>query len=202
LAVASQLAPRLVATQPVHDDAHGVLVVLIERCKAGDTAAWQEIYERYHSGLLRRIRSTLGSRARDENLVEEIAAKVWFALLDKNSRLLRKYRQQAENRFSAYLAGIARNEVLSYLRAERRRQRREVLHVAMGTPREHPQSSPEQMQLAAWSEFVEALTPCERSFLKRCLQSERGHRDTLTAANRWQLCHRIRRKIRLHFTFD
>ena len=60
-----------------------------------------------------------------DQLTEEIAARVWFTLVRDAGRLLAKFDAARDCRFGVFLVGLARNEILQYVRHERRRVRRE-----------------------------------------------------------------------------
>ncbi len=63
---------------------------LVDRCLAGEVAAWEEFYAQCHKPLGTAIRIMLG-RPHDPNLVAEIAARVWYALVAKDGELLARY---------------------------------------------------------------------------------------------------------------
>ncbi len=63
----------------------------MERCLAGEVAAWEELYAQYHDVLLASVRCFLGQARSDHNLVDEIAARVWYALVANDGALLAKY---------------------------------------------------------------------------------------------------------------
>ena len=55
---------------------------------AGDEQAWEQLYRQHHRRLLRTIKSLCGPETADVHLVEEIAARVWYALLRDDGQLL------------------------------------------------------------------------------------------------------------------
>lgn len=65
--------------------------LLAERCINGDVAAWEELYNKFHAPLCVTIRVHLGRLGSDPHLVDEMAARVWFALVDRDGRLLTKF---------------------------------------------------------------------------------------------------------------
>jgi DNA-directed RNA polymerase specialized sigma24 family protein len=170
--------------------------VLVDRCRAGDDAAWEEIHARCHSHLVKQIRYTLGERARDANLVDEIAARVWFGLVADDGYLLERFQPDRGNGLGKYLAAIARFEVLRHQRGEFRRRRREQ---ETQTAR---QSARDDRQLAEMTldvqDFLPKLTPREKEFFYRVLlgnDNRNGEELQISAPNAWQLRHRIRRKL-------
>ncbi|HBO46263.1 MAG TPA: hypothetical protein DD670_20525, partial [Planctomycetaceae bacterium] len=72
-------------------DADGELVA---RCAAGEVGAWEELYDQCHVPLLRAIRCLLGQTVPDQNLIDELAARVWYALIDKDGKLLARFDKQ------------------------------------------------------------------------------------------------------------
>ena len=53
--------------------------MLVDRCLLGEVAAWEEIYRQCHDPLCAAIKSLLGPGFHDPNLVDDIAARVWYA---------------------------------------------------------------------------------------------------------------------------
>jgi DNA-directed RNA polymerase specialized sigma24 family protein len=166
---------------------------LVDRCRAGDGAAWQEIHDKCHAHLVRQIRFTLGDRARDGNLVEEIAAKVWYGLIADNGYLLERFQPEKGSGLEKYLAAIARFEVLRHQRGEIRRRRREQeTQAARGTSRNDHAVA--EMSLD-FQDFLPQLTPREREFFHCVLVGNSTDDLEISAPNAWQLRHRIRRKL-------
>ncbi len=91
---------------------------LVDRCRAGDGEAWAEIHTKCQGHLVRQIRFTLGERARDATLVEEIAARVWYTLFADDGYLLGRYQPIKGAGLEKYLAAIARFEVMRHQRGE------------------------------------------------------------------------------------
>jgi hypothetical protein len=65
--------------------------LLVDRCVAGEVAAWSSLYSHSHDSLLAGIRAFLGRGGQDANLIDEIAARVWYALVKDNFELLDKF---------------------------------------------------------------------------------------------------------------
>src|SRR5439155_24511385 len=99
---------------------------LVDGCVAGNTKALEELLLRYSDALHLRIRAILGPRARDANLVDEIAAEVWSTLYRKNGSLLGRFHVKNGQPLTAFLGGIARIEVLRVLRADHQRRCHEM----------------------------------------------------------------------------
>lgn len=159
-----------------------------------EPGAWDRLYAQYHDGLLVAIRHHLGARGGDPDLVEEIAARVWYALAADGGRRLAAFDARRGCRLSTYLATLARSEASGFFRAERRRRQRERIA-----------SRPEMVwddRLGGLSrgelrEFVGRLTPREREFLCGYLLSPVGQQtcSDISDTNRWQLACRVYEKL-------
>ena len=60
---------------------------LIDQCLAGEPTAWSQLYQACHEPLLVAIRAFLRDAAADTNLVDEIAARVWYAVVRHTGEL-------------------------------------------------------------------------------------------------------------------
>lgn len=180
---------------------------LVVRCLSGEVGAWEELYGRCHGPLLLAIEMMLDPRNRDPHLVDEIAARVWYALVGNDGELLSRYDTDRGARLITFMRAIARDEISRYFRTERRRRDREQAAI-----REKPQHhAPDHGQpTAALDEFLATLTPHERGFFGEhllCPPSERGENSRpnsqkLSAASAWQLTHRIHRKLLEFLDFE
>lgn len=180
-------APPQADLQPLDDQ------TLVDRCRAGDDAAWVEVHARCHSHLVRQIRYTLGDRARDQNLVDEIAARVWFGLVTDDGYLLERFEPGRGSGLSKYIAAIARFEVLRHQRGEfRRRQREQETQFARRAIHDDRHFAEITIDV---QEFLPTLTPREKEFFYRVLLGNDGESMKISATNAWQLRHRIRRKL-------
>lgn len=181
--------PKVPADPPAIPDDQ----LLVDRCRAGEDAAWVEIHAKCHVHLVKQIRYTLGERARDVNLVEEIAARVWFALVADDGYLLDRFHPVKGNGLEKYLAAIARFEALRHQRSEFRRRRRERETQALRqSARDDRGTSEVELDV---QEFLPRLTPREKEFFHCVLLGNDGHAMAVSAPNAWQLRHRIRRKL-------
>ncbi len=166
---------------------------LVDRCRNGDEAAWAEMHKRCHECLIKQIRYSLGTFGRDSNLVEEIAARVWFGLVADDGHLLARFQPDKGNGLEKYLAAIARYEVLRHQRSEFRRRRRERETQAMrGSNRDDRELREMALDVKG---FLPQLTPREREFFDHVLIGNNGHHLQISAPNAWQLRHRIRKKL-------
>jgi DNA-directed RNA polymerase specialized sigma24 family protein len=170
--------------------------LLVERCLAGEVAAWSLIYREFHESLLASIRSFLGRAGQDANLVEEIAARVWYALVKNNFELLGKFDVARGCRLSTFLSVLAKNETRVLLRSERRRRLREQLVSKSELDREH---STDTGDVLSDEEFLVTLSRAEKSFYLEVLvgrpEANEQEPQTYSQQNLWQLRHRIRKKL-------
>jgi RNA polymerase sigma-70 factor (ECF subfamily) len=102
---------------------------IIERCRAGDLAAYRQVYDRYGQPLLRTAVRLLGSPQEAEDAVQETFLKLY--------RGMGGFRSGA--RFSTYLFKILHNTCLDVLR--KRRPAAEAVDAAgldiLGAPSSH-----------------------------------------------------------------
>ena len=84
--------PRAAETENAVKAGLSADAALASRCLAGDVAAWEELYAQCHEPLLVSIRVMLGPQSADASLVDEIAARVWYALVAKDGELLARYK--------------------------------------------------------------------------------------------------------------
>lgn len=170
---------------------------LVDSCVAGEEEAWQELLVRYSDSLHLRIRAILGTRSRDANLVDEIAAEVWSTLYQKNGTLLGRFQADNGQPLNTFLGGIARIEVLRFLRSDHRRRCHEMSpEIIQLTPKSTDDEGYRSI-IVELDEFAESLTPGQRQYLNEHLLNGIKHVPPyrVTAAGRWQLRHRIRRKL-------
>jgi len=187
-----QLSPQ-VNSGDGHSSAVAEDRLVVERCVAGEAGAWDELYRRHHDGLCEAIKSMFGSRRGDPEVIDEIAARVWFRIVAHGADLLDRFDPRRGCRLSTFLAAVAKREVAEFVRSERRRRRRE--HAAC---RAEMQAGEQwgPWPAAEWPKFVESLTPRERQFLMENLLSPGNlNEPQITSVNRWQLSRRIRGKL-------
>ena len=167
--------------------------LLAKRCLAGDVAAWEQIYAQCHEPLLVSIRFMLGVQGKDANLVDEIAARVWYALVAKDGELLARYNPARGAKLVTFMRALARDELAKHFRGELRRRKREITAF-------HDRPRPENdldLSLDSLPEFLATLTPRERGFCNDYLLAEPSGAaaQTHSSANIWQLTHRIHQKL-------
>ncbi|MBN2292706.1 MAG: sigma-70 family RNA polymerase sigma factor [Pirellulales bacterium] len=167
---------------------------LAKRCVAGEVAAWEELYSQCHDPLLFSIEVMLGPGNADKNLVDELAARVWYTLIKDDAKLLSKYDYRRGAQLITFMMPVAKSELSRYFRDEKRREKRERIALAGKTP--HDTSHPD-MSLA---EFLPTLTRREREFyddnlLGYPVNGSNSATGTFSLANARQLKHRIRTKL-------
>ena len=180
-------AVRLKATRPYDDHR------LIRNCLSGDRTAWEALFQRCQPALIMVTKLLLRSDSSDPNLVDEIAGRVWYAIVTDPVRRLASFDPSRGFSLTTFLAGLARNEIRDYFRSERCRSVREK--TASRAERNPVRNSNRQMSLLI-DEFLDLLTPREKLFLQcHLLTSPNDQSPVFTKTNTWQLRHRIRRKL-------
>jgi DNA-directed RNA polymerase specialized sigma24 family protein len=175
---------------------------LVERCLAGDERAWEQLYQECHPRLVRAIKLLLGPDAGDSHLVDEMAARVWYALLRDGGRLLASYDVERDARLGAFLMGLARIEIMRHTRSERRRRSYEFI----GGRRILAEGRVPEWQVATMmEEFSASLNSQERRFLEEFLldapQTEDGEEiGPISPSSIWQRRHRLREKLKAFFS--
>jgi len=170
---------------------------LAKRCLAGEVAAWEDLYGRYHEPLCRAIGGMLGAGGSDLSRVDEIAARVWYAVVKNDGELLDRFDPARHTRLGGFLRGLARIEIMQYFRTEYRRRNQEAACVAHAGG----SASYSDWQVNAMIEdFATTLTAGEQEFLEEHLlgKHEDGERRW-SDATIWQRCHRIRQKLKTFF---
>ena len=167
---------------------------LIDPCLSGQPHAWSALYRHCHDGLLGSIRAFLGRNASDASLVDEIAARVWYALIRDDFELLARFDVNRGCRLSTFLSVLARTEARLLLRSERRRRIREH---AVSRQESGRSAASHAAETISEQEFVATLSPAERGFydevLKACCDTSEA--VNYTPQNTWQLRHRVRKKL-------
>ncbi len=170
---------------------------LVDRCLRGDVAAWEELYEQCHPTLVKSIEILLGHGHSDQHLVDEIAARVWYALVADDGQLLARFDPDRGALLTTFLRMLAKDEVSRHFRTERRRRERELSALR---ERSRHQLADFNLPVASLSAFMATLTPHERGFCGEHLlsippESGETRREEPTPAAAWQLTHRIHKKL-------
>jgi DNA-directed RNA polymerase specialized sigma24 family protein len=175
---------------------------LIEQCLRGHRTAWSHLFARYHPVLLQAVQTALAERGSDRELIEEIAARVWYSLTNDEGRTLARFDAGRRRRLASYLFAIARNAVYHYFREERRRQGRERAAYGSGECRLNGRDAASGNLLL--EEFESQLSPRELQFLRLQLlgPDESPVDGKLSPSNMWQLNHRIRSKFAQFISSD
>lgn len=167
---------------------------LVRRCLAGDVGGWQELYHLCHGPLVSTVRGGLGFRAHDLDLVEELAAQVWYLLVDRNAALLGTFRAEHGCRLSTFIAAIAKNLVRNSLRSERRRRARESSAGAQRVDNDSGGAAPLDV---VSDEFRQTLTQREEGYFTWCITPGEPGSKTFSGNENadHQLRYRLRKKV-------
>ncbi len=180
---------------------------LIDAALSGDTAAWEAIYDQCHPPLLDAARAELGGRNADPNQIDELAARVWYALVRNRGELLARFDPSRGCRLTTFLGSLARDHALRMYRSERRRRRREMIGLDIGQQSVHCAASASVPASFETAEFESTLTPKEKEFYREIVAENAPPSDATDVqpparsdANQWQLRHRVRRKLEAFLT--
>jgi DNA-directed RNA polymerase specialized sigma24 family protein len=168
---------------------------LAQRCADGEVAAWEELYQQYHDRLLASIRAMLNGQHADASLVDEIAARVWYALVENDGKLLLKYNPKRGASLMTYIRMLAKDLLRRHYRSERRRQDRER-EVMSSRASSHSQEL--DHSASTLDEFLGTLSASERTFYEECLVSSGVANSAgldYSAANIWQRTHRLYKRM-------
>lgn len=172
---------------------------LVDRCLAGETAAWSELYQACHPKLLSAVRAQLGSAGQDFSLVDEVAARVWYGLVKDGGALLSRFDDGRGCRLTTFVSSIAKREIKQLLRSEKRRMSRERKASRPEVQAELPLTA---LTADFQEQFLDKLTRSERTYFDCVLvASDQGDEDlAYSPDNRWQLQHRVRKKLEAFLT--
>lgn len=181
-------------TGPIGDRAVLADRALIEACLKGEPAAWTRLYECFHDPLLAAIRGFLRDAATDLSLVDEIAARVWYALVRDDAELLARFDVDRGCRLITFLSVLAKSEARQYFRSERRRRSREE---KVSRPEMESEEIDLSFSTVSHEEFLASLSPSERAYFTSVLIAGDGEdaSDEYSLGNAWQLRHRVRKKL-------
>lgn len=167
----------------------------MDRCLNGDAGSWRRLYCQFHEPLLASIHAYLGPGQFDQSLVEEIAARVWYALVQNNCELLSRFDIQRGCRLTTFLSTLAKTQSRILLRSEKRRRIRErgACRSELGFPQEE---IPCEGNLSE-QEFVSTLSAVERAFYRDVLVMPASHIRSVNyqPPEISQLRHRIKKKL-------
>ena len=168
---------------------------LVDRCVRGEVSAWEELYEQHHPALMRSVAILLGSRGADRNLVDELAAQVWYCLVDEDGALLGRFSPKRGARLNTFIRAVAKDVTSRYFRTEQRRRERELMAARTTANEQGVQAAFDD----SLSEFLGTLSESEREFTEAYLLSS-DRPDAEDGAGRsnasiWQFTRRIRIKL-------
>lgn len=170
---------------------------LVDDCLAGDLGAWSMLYQACHPKLCAAISTFLRRLSADIDLVDEISARVWYAVVRNDGELLNRFEPERGCRLTTFLAAVAKSEAKQYFRSEKRRKRREAL-VSRSEVGLHSNSLPDAT--ICQDEFVASLSPSERAYYESVLLAIEGSASTeYSREYSWQLRHRVRTKLNRFF---
>jgi DNA-directed RNA polymerase specialized sigma24 family protein len=167
--------------------------LLVQHCQEGDEAAWRLLYRRYHAPLLRAIARQLHMTADNDDLAEEIAARVWCALVVRGGLRLRLF-DPGRGTLATYLAGLARQEIQEYYRSGPGRHLRREVPLDDARAADRAAAGPPGPLLDG---FAATLTPQEVRYFHEGLLGHPPDPDArpLSPANRRKLKERVLRKL-------
>jgi DNA-directed RNA polymerase specialized sigma24 family protein len=193
----AQNSARVSGNPPISNHSASDDTLLVERCLRGDVAAWEELYCKCHDPLCAAIRYQLGRTGADSQLVDEMAARVWYRLVDQNGKQLKKF-NPARGAILTFIRLIARKEISNYFRADKRRLKNDLSSI----PQRYRLEVADRNEVLPimLTEFLDLLTPSERDFCCGYLRVSAENDPAVsvnryTSTNIWQLTHRIYMKL-------
>jgi DNA-directed RNA polymerase specialized sigma24 family protein len=166
--------------------------VLVQQCLLGQSEAWDRLYSLCHDSLCAAIRHFLTTP--DEDLVDELAACVWYALVREDCRLMRKFSESRCVRFTTYLNAIACNVARDYLKSAGRRRHREVQHLVATRSCNRLDGDDTKIEI---EDFVNGLTREEERYLRWSTSNSATHGYFTGIPHRdYRLKHRLKEKLR------
>jgi hypothetical protein len=173
---------------------------LVERCLAGDQAAWDDLYEQCQPTIISTAMAALNHRGDAREISDEIAARVWLQLVSNDCRVLERFDAQRGCRLQTFVAKICRYQTFNYQRAERRRRAWEVLVADSEHLECRNATASSHAYLVLPESFLASLTIREREFCEKYLFQARDlHQPPeYSPSNVRQLRCRLRRKLQAY----
>ncbi len=170
---------------------------LARRCLDGEVTAWEEIYAQCHDSLLVSIEIMLGPGGVDRNLIDELAARVWYGLVADDGKLLAKFDPKRGARLITFMRAVARDVISRHFRSEKALRDRELAAVQEKPKHQAPEHTHPFTQMG---EFLDTLTQRERAYCTEHLlaapAADGGESQyTFTSASARMLSFRIRKKL-------
>lgn len=165
---------------------------VVDLCLQGDCAGWERLYALCSPAINASIRAYLGREAQDIELVDELAAQVWYFLVINDARALAQFDGKRNIRLTTYVSGIARNVVRNRRRSDSRRRVREA-----NAARPPWTAADALISPLALEEVSQTLTAREKGYLDWCLAPADSSQTTFSGSenNDHQLRFRLRRRI-------
>lgn len=93
---------------------------LLRRCASGDPAPWQELAERFRDRLEAGVRRALrrAGNAEREDQIEDLLQEVYCRLLERDRRVLTRFRGSSDGEAACYLARVAESVTFDALRLQ------------------------------------------------------------------------------------
>ena len=102
----------------------------------------------------------LGSMS-DANLVDEIAARVWYSLVANDGKLLKHYTPARKASLITFMRAVARDKIKRHVRSEVRRRQREAAALWRKSGR---RDNAHESISDSINDFLATLTPREQEF--------------------------------------
>jgi hypothetical protein len=175
---------------------------LVDSCLSGDTGSWRRLYLEFHGPLLASIQAYLGAGRFDQSLVDEIAARVWYVLVQRDFKLLSRFDIRRGCRLTTFLSMLAKTQTRILLRSEKRRRMRERWACRPEGRLPH-EGIPYEGNLSE-QEFVSSLSSSERAFYRDVLvmPAASGSAAPYQPPEISQLRHRIKKKLKRFLGHD
>ncbi len=130
------------------------------------------------------------------SLVDEIAARVWYALVDNDGELLLRYDPDRGARLITFMRALAKDMLRRHFRSERRRQGREAI-ATKDKPCQHEAES--DRTDSTLDEFLATLSPSEQRFCHQYLinaPADGGAASlSYSQVNVWQKTRRLYKRL-------
>jgi RNA polymerase sigma factor (sigma-70 family) len=134
----------------------------LQKCLAGDKAAWDKLVNRFQGWLLSFITRCLKHQKTEASVVPEIAGRVWNALWRRQGRLLHQFDPERGS-FRGYLAVLARTEIRRWLRSRQRQYHREK---AAARPEAQNSEATAELNQVTLDDICGTLTPREQEYFR------------------------------------
>ncbi len=167
---------------------------LVRECMAGDAAAWRRLYASYYARLVAYAGAVLRREGRrDANLADEMAERVFVALLIGPRPLLEQY-DPAQAPLWEYLKALGRRRLRALLRDRHERQAR--MTPLPSPPLPDPRADTVPLQTLV-EELRVQLPPRQQEFLQAYADTGLGDKvPGFTDSAAWKMKERIEQRAR------